>query len=827
MSDLPLNSALLAERRAPSGACAAAGVACTHCGLPVPAGLVQPGSATQFCCAGCETVYAVIRDNGFEKFYQMRSGDRWTAAAGRATGRRYDEYDDAAFQDVYCRPCGGELRSIDLVVEGVHCASCVWLIEKLPRFAPGVIAARLDVRRARVRVTWDPQRARLAEVARALDSLGYPPHPARGAAAEQIRAREDRRFLNRLAIAGAASGNAMLLAFAMYAGEFSGIEPAYATLLRWASAFVGVVAVAWPGAVFFRGALAALRVRAPHIDIPIALGLGVGAIASVANTALGRDIVYFDSLSMLVFLLLVARWIQRRQQQHATDAVELLLSMTPTRARVWRDNAWCDAAIDAVRPGDLVEVRAQETAPVDGEVVEGESRIDAALLTGESAPLPVAPGSAVHAGALSMSGRLVLRTTAVGANTRVGRLMQLVEESLQRKAPIVQLMDRIAGWFVVVVLILAAATLAGWLWISPAHAADHVVALLITACPCALGLATPLAIAMGVGRAARRGILVKGGPALELLARPGTIVLDKTGTVTCGRMSLARWHGPEAVKPLVAALENRASHPLARALRAGLPNDDTLVVSDVEQTARGGIEGVVGGRRVCIGSREFAQSRSQDANAEIERFAATAADESLTPVLIAVDGRLVAAAALGDTLRSDAPASVARLRRLGWRVQMLSGDHPAVVDRVAAALGIAAEDRRGGVAPEEKLDVVRDLARRGSVVMVGDGVNDAAALAAAHVGIAVHGGAEASFAAADVYIATEGLAPIVELIEASQRTVRVIRRNLVASLCYNAASVSLAIFGLITPLVAAILMPVSSITVVALTASARTFGGRR
>lgn len=826
MSSAALTGPRLLDAPPPAVGRVEAAPVCAHCGLPVPAGLIDASAREQFCCEGCRTAYRVIHAGGLEAFYRLREGAGWDRQPARTTGQRYAEYDDPAFAGAYCNPCGEGLRSLDMLLEGVHCGACVWLIEKLPRLLPGVIEARLHLRRARVRITWQPQEVLLSAIARTLDSLGYPPHPARGAASESLRQAEDRRFLTRLAIAGAAAGNAMLLAFALYAGAYSGMEPAHASLLRWASALVGLVAVAWPGSLFFRGAWSALRARTAHIDVPIALGLGVGTIASLVNTAQRGGEVYFDSLTMLVFLLLVARWVQSRQQRHAADSVELLFTLTPTRARRLRDGAAEEVAIEGLRPGDVVEVLAHESVPVDGEVIEGQSLVDQSLLTGESRPVPVAGGDAVHAGATNLSGRLLVRVTAAGEETRVGRLMALVEESLRHKAPIVQLMNRVAGRFIVAVLVLAAATLGLWLWLDPARAADHTIALLIVACPCALGLATPLAIAVGIGRAARRGILIKGGGALEHLARPGALLLDKTGTVTCGRMSVLEWRGPDALRPIVAALESRVSHPIARALSEGFEEASLPPVESAQQSAAGGVGGVVDGVRLAVGSRDFVRGAVEREPAWVEGFVRVAAAQSATPILVAVDGQIAAAAALGDDLRPDAIACVDRLRAAGWQVGLLSGDHPEVVRRVAERLRIEDGARHGGVSPEQKLATVQALARRQPVVMVGDGVNDAAALAAAHVGVAVHGGAEASLAAADVYLSHAGLTPIVELMHASRQTMRAIRRCLAASLMYNVAGVALAMAGLITPLAAALLMPVSSITVVALAIGVRTFGGR-
>ncbi len=702
-------------------------------------------------------------------------------------------------------------------------------MEKLPQVLPGVIESRLDMRRSLVRIRWRDERVGLSRIARMLDSLGYPPHPARDVRAREIRRREDHRFLIRIGVAAACAGNVMTLAFALYGGMFSGIEDEYARLFRWTSMLFGVVALLWPGSLFFRGAWAALRTRTAHLDLPIALGLLAGGLAGTLNAILDRGEIYFDSLTMLVFLLLVGRWIQRRQQRWAGDAVELLFSLTPTSARRLVDGRVEEVPIEAVTPGDLVEVRAGDSVPVDGTVLEGQSTLDQSLLSGESRPVAVEPGQGVSAATVNVASRLVVRVEAVGGQTRVGRLMNLVEECSRRRAPIVQFADRVAGWFVVVLLTLALVTFAVWLWLAPERAIGNAVALLIVACPCALGLATPLALTVAIGRAARRGILIKGGEVLELLARPAVMILDKTGTITAGKTKVISWVGCENAKILVAALESHSAHPIAAALRGVIstaPPGESPAGPDVRQTVQtpgGGLTGLVDDRRLVVGAPRFVRSQGMEIPTEMETAEREAVAAGMTPVLVAIDGRCVAVAGLGDPIREDAAASLAELRRLGWDIRMLSGDHPDVVAAVAQSLQIPAGAATGNATPEEKVAYVERLRARGAVVMVGDGVNDAAALSAATVGIAVHGGAEASLSAADIYLSRPGLTPIVELVGAAQNTVRAIRRSLVASLFYNAIAAGLAVTGVIGPLIAAILMPISSLTVLTLAFSSRTF----
>lgn len=807
-------------------------VVCSHCGLPVPAGRIDPDCRWQFCCHGCQTVYEMIHGCGLDRFYRLRDASGAASPPARVTDLRYRELDDPVFRNLYYQNLPDGTQSTELYLEGVHCSACVWLVEKLPIITPGVLEARLDIRRSLVRIRWDDSQVALSQIARTLNSLGYPPHPAKDAGARQQRRREDQRFLIRIGVAAACAGNVMTLAFALYGGMFTGIEDQYSQLFRLTSMGFGLIALLWPGSLFLRGAWAALRTRTAHLDLPIAIGLLAGSLAGTINAIRGTGEIYFDSLTMLILMLLVGRWIQRRQQRWAGDAIELLFSLTPTSARRVTPSGIEQVPLEAIVPGDVVEVRAGDSIPTDGQVLEGQSTLDQSLLTGESHAILVAPGHSVHAGTVNLSARLLVEVQQVGEQTRVGRLMRLVEQCSQRRAPIVLLADRIAGWFVVVVLFLAALTFGLWMVWDPSRAVDHAVALLIVTCPCALGMATPLAVTVALGRAARRKILIKGGEILEVLSRPGTVVLDKTGTLTASRTSVLQWSGDEAVLPWVAALQRHSAHPIATALvrfcepSGGQQPLAAVQAIEVQQTLGGGLAGTVDGHRLVIGSARFVRQMNCRIDHAMLQAEQSALDQAATPVLIAVDGQVVAVAALGDPIREDAAQALDQLRQMGWKIRILSGDHPSVVRAVAQQLDVAPQDALGGATPEDKVQYVEQAARQGPTVMVGDGVNDAAALSAATVGIAVHGGAEASLAAADVYLSRSGLIPVVQVIQAARNTLRAIRRCLTASLCYNALAASLAIIGWIGPLTAALLMPISSFTVLTLAFTSRTFGDR-
>lgn len=794
---------------------------CTHCGLAVPAGLVEAGAERQFCCGGCRAAYEIIHGCGLDYFYRFRKAVNGQSSPVRSSGRRYAQFDDPSFRRLYCTVRSDGLVQAVLCLENVHCAACVWMLEKLPQIVPGVIEARANLSGSLLTLSWVDGQVNLSRIAQVLETMGYPAHPARHRRDREARLREDRRFLVRVGIAAVCMANVMVLSFALYGGRYNGIEEEYANLFRWVSAGFGLVSLAWPGSVFFRSAVTSLRTRTPHVDLPIALALGVGGLAGFVNVITGRGEVYFDSLTMLVFLLLVSRWIHLRHRRAAGDSLELLFALTPTSARLVTREGVREVAIESVQVGEVVEVRAGESMPIDGVVAQGISMIDQSLLTGESRPVQVAEGEPVAAGTVNVQATLRIQALATGAQTRVGQLMALMAEAASQRAPIVQWADRIAGRFVVVVLILAAANYAAWSYLQPAAALDHTVALLVVTCPCALALATPLGLAIAIGRAARRSMLIKNGAAIEALARPhGTLLLDKTGTITAGCMELIAWQGDESVRPLLARIERESTHPVARALSADAVEGEASRV----QSYSNGIDGYVGAVHIQAGSGEFLADRGIVIPPDFVELQRRMAEEGLTPVLVARDGHVVATAGLGDPVRSDAAQAIAALRDMGWQVRILSGDHPRVVHAVARQVGVAPGDVRGGAAPEDKLAFVRAAVGAGPVVMVGDGVNDAAAMAGADVGVAVHGGAEASLAAADVYISRPGMQPLVELVRSAQRTMFAIRCSFGLSLVYNVAAAGLAMIGWIHPLLAAVLMPVSSITVLTIVWAQRGFG---
>lgn len=811
----------MATTLAPSPVSTTGTVECTHCGLPAIG--VEAAEGPVFCCSACATAYAIINAHGLGAYH--RFPDR-RGAAVRPSGRGFSDFDHEAFFARYVQVDAAGLAHVELALEGVHCASCVWLVERVPLLVTGVASAVLDVRQNRASVTWDPAATTLSEIARTLDALGYTPHPYRGGERALLRRSEDRAMLIRIGVAGAIATNSMLAALAIYAGEFNTMDAGSLSLFRWISLVLTIPTLVWPGRIFFTSAWAALRARTVHMDVPIAFALAAATTRGVINTVSGTGPIYFDGVCVLVFLLLVGRFLQARGQRAATDATEQLFALTPATARLLHaDGTTEDVPADAVPVGAMISVRAGETIPADGEVLSGESTLNRAILTGESADVHVDVGDTVYAGTLNRSAELQVSVKASGDDSRLARILAQVDESARRRAPVVLLADRLASKLVLVVLSLAAATFFLWVRRDAAAAWDNTIALLIATCPCALALATPLAMSAAVGRAARAGIFVKGGDTLESLSRPGWLVLDKTGTLTVGDTTLVSWDGDDALRAMILGLEATSTHPIAAGFRRAWSDVAPATATDVTHTIGGGIIGTVGGHRLMLGSPRFVTSQLPRALA-----AARTPTDGYTPVVVAVDGRIVAHASFGDAIRADAAASLATLRARGWKTILLSGDAASVSARVGAELGFAPDEIFGEASPEEKADRIRQLVAAAGggktppcVAMVGDGVNDAAAIAAATVGIGVHGGAEASLATADVAMTRDGLGALVALDDGARRSMKVIRRNIAWAFAYNVLGVGLAMMGHVSPLVAAIMMPTSSLTVVLASWLGKTF----
>lgn len=737
------------------------------------------GPEDAFCCAGCEVAAAIIRGAGLERYYAER----------RAFAPRPEPIaaGDWSAVPVTTDPQGKcEAR---LVVDGLRCASCVWVTEQVLGRTPGVTHATVSYATGRATLRWNPALVDLPALARRIAALGYRPRPV------GVESAPDRGLMVRAGVAAIATIAIMGLYEGLYAGWWYGaIDPAYAALFRWTSLALVTPVTLWCAEPFFAGAWQGLRHRVLHMDLPIALGVLILYLHGIAATLLRQD-AYLDSLAMLVALLLAGRVLESRGRRRTIEAASALVGTVPrTARRVARagdPNAIAPTPVPVaeLRPGDLVDVGAGEELPADGRVREGSGQVRMALVTGEATPVLVGPGDRVIAGTLLADGALTVEVEAVGGETVVHRMAAQLQVA-QDRALAPTSADRIAPWFTAATLFIAGATLLGWWIVSGAGVAiPRAVAVLVVACPCALALAQPLATAAGLAAAARRGLLLRSGDALLGLAGVDEAGLDKTGTVTAGAAVVTA--ADDGALRIAAGLERYSAHPIARAItseaaRRGIPLPRSL---DVHETPGVGIEGMVDGHRWRL------------------RTAGPGAVELVAdePAAVPPDPTI----RLGDVARADARLAVAALQKLGVRTTLLTGDHASAARRIGAETGV--DDVVGEVDPAAKAAWIRarqDGGRR--VLFAGDGLNDGPALAAADIGIAMASGAAASVLVADGIVSTPSLSPIAAGIRAARAAQRAVQRSQRRSIVYNLLAVGAAVLGFVNPLVAAVLMPLSS-----------------
>lgn len=763
--------------------------ACWHCGSVLPA-VRAPDE--HFCCTGCAGAYALIHDLGLQRYYGQRTIDP------KARPQR-PEGEAVADISAYIRSADDGTASVDLVVDGMHCAACVWLIESVLTRQPGVVRARLNMSTRRLSLVWRGDAGACKPYLEAVEALGYrlvPFDPSCLAAASDEQARI---LLKALAVAGFAAGNIMFISIAIWAGHVQGMGDATRTFLHWVSALIALPAVAYAGQPFFRSALAVLRQRRTNMDVPISLGVILATSMSIYYTAVSGQHAYFDSACTLLFFLLVGRYLDHRARGQARALAERILSLRASPVQVLDpDGQSRMVRADRVEPGMVVQVATGERIGVDGVILTGNSEIDTSLVTGEADPVVYGPGAELFSGMVNLGASLQMRATRTGDATLLAEMVRLMEAAESRRSRFVALADRVARRYAPTVHLAALLTFLGWVFIGQIPALDalsHAVAVLIITCPCALALAVPTVQVLASGRLMGKGILMKSPTALERLAAIDQVMFDKTGTLTLGRpLLLADAGRDEADLALAASMAVVSRHPLARALVAVAPPVRPL---DGVQEHPG--QGLSCGE-LRLGNRLFCAVDGTEPEADGPEI-----------WLRRADGRCVRFA-FADQLRVDAVDVVSQLRRAGLRLGILSGDRAAVVSKIAAELAI--NDWQAACPPAAKVAALEGLRdQQHKVLMVGDGLNDAPALAAAHVSMSPAGAADIAQTAADLVFQGDKLAGVIEAIGVAKRAETLIRVNLILSLGYNLLMVPLAVAGLVTPLIAAIAMSSSSLLV--------------
>ncbi|WP_404941660.1 heavy metal translocating P-type ATPase [Pseudomonas danubii] len=784
---------------------------CYHCALPVPTGsrftAVVLGEPREFCCPGCQAVAEAIVAGGLEHYYSHRS--EASANPEALPVQLLDElalYDRADVQQPFVRH-EGELAETTLLMEGISCAACGWLIEKHLRSLPAVVEARLNLSNHRLHVRWADSQLPLSQVLSELRHIGYAAHPYQPDRASEQLASENRLALRQLGVAGLLWFQAMMATMATWPEFNIDLSPELHTILRWVALFLTTPIVFYSCAPFFKGAMRDLRTRHLTMDVSVSLAIGGAYLAGIWTAISGVGELYFDAVGMFALFLLAGRYLERRARERTAAATAQLVNLLPASClRLGQDGQSERILLTELRLGDRVLVHPGAVLPADGKILDGQSSIDESLLTGEYLPQPRSLGDSVTAGTLNVEGALTVEVQALGQDTRLSAIVRLLDRAQAEKPRLAEVADRAAQWFLLFSLIAAAAIGLLWWQLDASRAFWIVLAMLVATCPCALSLATPTALTAATGTLHKLGLLLTRGHVLEGLNQIDTVIFDKTGTLTEGRLALRaiRPLGPlssDDCLSLAAALENRSEHPIARAFGRA-----PVAAEEVTSSPGLGLEGLVGTQRLRIGQPAFV--------CELSGCPVPAMPDEAGQWLLLGDSQgTLAWLVLDDRLRSDAPALLAACKARGWHTLLLSGDSSPMVASVAAELQI--DEARGGLRPDDKLQVLQQLHQQGrKVLMLGDGVNDVPVLAAADISVAMGSATDLAKTSADAVLLSNRLDALVQAFSLARRTRRVIIENLLWAGLYNGLMLPFAALGWITPVWAAIGMSISSLTVV-------------
>ncbi len=774
---------------------------CYHCGEEVPVNtdfkVEILDEVRDMCCPGCETVAQTIVDSGLVSYYQYRTAPAEKADLVPEQLQALIHYDNADVQSEFVRNSENQ-SEVTLSLDGVSCAACAWLIEKQVSNKPGVLSIRVNTTTNRAILAWDKSNAKLSELLSVIHQLGYKAAPFEADQQEASYHQQMKQYLYRLGIAGLATMQVMMLAVALYLEVFGDLEPEFKNYFRWVSLIFATPVMLYSALPFYINAWRSIRSRTLGMDVPVSIAMIFAYCASLVATVTEKGEVFFESISMFAFFLLVGRFLEMRARRKAAAASGNLLKLIPAIANKLDGE---QVPVKTLSIGDQIRVLPGEHIPADGRIIAGRVHIDESMLTGESLPVVKQLGDTVFAGTLNGEEAFDLEVSSSKADSMISNIVRLQDEAQMSKPKIAEIADIVARYFVAVLLIIAAGTWFFWHQSRPDDAFWIVLSVLVATCPCALSLATPTALTCATSRMGNLGILLRKSHVFETLCKINHLIIDKTGTLTHGDIEISRVELQSTltkteVLAIAASLESHANHPIARAFRQFA--EQSTVVTDVENIIGSGVQGRYNNQMVKIGSALFVLG-SQDIN-------------EANAIYLSIDDAHVATFYYQDPIRKESKQFIEKIQKAGIKVTLLTGDSHQNAAVVAKEIGI--EEVIANAKPQDKLNYLNSRDDNDVTMMIGDGINDAPTLAGAHLSVAMGGGADVAKASADMVLLGDHLERIIEARELALQTRKIIRENLAWSLGYNLLILPLAVAGFVAPYFAVVGMSASSIIVV-------------
>ena len=787
-------------------------IKCTHCQLEFDESVMiqeEDNPDVYFCCNGCQGVYHLLKEDGLDSFYE-KMGNSTIAPPLQVEGDS-SSFDMESFKERYIKTTADGFSSVDLIIEGIHCAACIWLNEKVLDSTEGVVEATINFTNNKAKIIWDEEIIPLSKIIDTIRNIGYNAYPY-DRSAEDIKATKNKKdYFMRMAIAIFASMNIMMIDVAKYAGFFTGMKEETLHLVHIAEFIFATPVLFYSGWIFFRGAYYGLKNRIVNMDLLVSAGATLTYIYSIFVLFGGRGHSYFDSVAMIITFVLVGKYLEVIGKKNAVDTMDKIRSQVPNEATIVEDGVKRVVSLDAIKVGDIIEVKRGEKATVDGVLIGSRATFDESSLSGESLPVEKEAGDKIFSGTINAGEVIRYSATKNYANSTLSNIVNLLEDSLASKPQIEDRTNELSKYFSITILLLSLLTFAGWYWFGGDFEEALIVAIsvIVIACPCALALATPIASLIGISWAAEKGLLFKEAKFIETFSKADKVVLDKTGTITEGRLEVKKVTGEmdSDILPILYALSDGSNHPVSLAIKKYLQKRfesiEIVALSTIEQVEGRGLKANYNGVIVAGGNCRLMDELGIDF-----QF-----DTDYTVYHFAIDGKVVLSFELDDKLKEGIEELITYLSSIDVDVVMATGDSEQVANRVAKSIGL--KDYHSELSPIDKANYIKSLKEKGSVVvMVGDGINDALALSYADVAIAMGSGADVALAVSDVVILNNSLKAIEDSFMISRRTFKFIKQNLTLSLLYNIITIPVAMAGYVIPLVAALSMSLSSLIVV-------------